>query len=243
MVFVEEFGGNLGLALNQAMWLTQALQRGMRQWGEFENQMVSVERIQEYISMEPELDNQVEPPQEWPQKGKIVYCDVRLRYIGMSCISFQLLLDIRGFRYSNGLVPALDGVSFTIEPKEKIGVVGRTGAGKSSLLRGLLRLIDFHGKVIVDGIEIKTISLRALRSKISVISQVPLLFSGSIRKNLDPFEKYNDEVHTKVIKVIIYFGPNKKSKKQTSFHHHLSLLNCNYFISCRFCGKPLKKLK
>lgn len=87
-------------------------------------------------------------------------------------------------------------MSFTIEPKEKIGVVGRTGAGKSSLLRGLLRLIDYHGKIIVDDIEIKTISLQMLRSKISVISQVPLLFSGTIRKNLDPFEKYNDEVGT-----------------------------------------------
>lgn len=79
-LFLEEFGGNLGLALNQAMWLTQALQRGIRQWSEFENQMISVERIQEYIDLEPEEDNEIEPPKFWPQNGRIEYREVNLRY-------------------------------------------------------------------------------------------------------------------------------------------------------------------
>lgn len=97
-------------------------------------------------------------------------------------------------RYSDSSVSALKDICLNIEPKEKIGIVGRTGAGKSSLLRAILRITDFDGTILIDGVDSKNISLRALRTKISVISQVPLLFSGSIRKNLDPFEKFNDEV-------------------------------------------------
>lgn len=76
----ETLGGNVGLALTQAMGLTLSLQRGMRQWGELENQMISIERIQEYIDLEPEIDNYVKPPMCWPQIGRIEYRDVCLRY-------------------------------------------------------------------------------------------------------------------------------------------------------------------
>lgn len=103
------------------------------------------------------------------------------------------------FRYSKNSSPALNGVNFIIKPKEKIGVVGRTGAGKSSLVKALLRMADIDGTIIVDGVNTNKISLRALRSKISIIPQVPILFSDSVRKNLDPLEEYNDEVRNKLI--------------------------------------------
>lgn len=99
------------------------------------------------------------------------------------------------FRYCDDSPQALDEVSISIETKEKIGIVGRTGAGKSSLLRVLLRLVDFNGLVLIDDVNCRNISLRGLRKKISVISQVPLLFSGKLRNNLDPFDQYNDEVN------------------------------------------------
>lgn len=80
-VFLESLGGNIGLALTQAMGLTVALQRGMRLWGELENQMISVERIQEYIDLPPEVDNQIEPPKSWPQCGRLEYQEVFVRYL------------------------------------------------------------------------------------------------------------------------------------------------------------------
>jgi ABC-type multidrug transport system fused ATPase/permease subunit len=89
---------------------------------------------------------------------------------------------------------ALKGISFRVGHGEKIGVVGRTGSGKSSLLYALFRLTDcIHGDILIDGVSSLTVPLETLRSKISVIPQDPVLFSGSIRYNLDPFSQYSDD--------------------------------------------------
>ncbi|KAJ8918454.1 hypothetical protein NQ315_008151 [Exocentrus adspersus] len=172
----ETFGGSVGLALTQSTGLMGMFQWGMRQWSELENQMTSVERIQQYIEIDPEKDeNTKDPPKLWPQKGEIKFDDLCLRY-------------------SPDDPYVLKGISFEIKPKDKVGIVGRTGAGKSSLIAALFRLAQIDGDILIDNINTKRIPLHLLRSKISIIPQEPVLFSGTLRKNLDPFEEYNDEV-------------------------------------------------
>jgi ATP-binding cassette subfamily C (CFTR/MRP) protein 4 len=146
----------------------------MRQWGELDSRITSTERVLEYANLTPEMDEgRVSPPNSWPKKGKIIFRDVSL------C-------------YTPDTPPVLDGVSFEIRSGERIGIVGRTGAGKSSLVSVLFRLFDFEGEVIIDDINTKTISLNTLRSNISIIPQDPVLFLGTLRKNLDPFGELAD---------------------------------------------------
>ncbi|KAJ8954555.1 hypothetical protein NQ318_000789 [Aromia moschata] len=178
ILFIESeiFGGNVGLALTQAMGLTGMFQWGMRQWSELENQMTSVERIQEYIDIQPELDeNTKEPPKFWPENGKLKFDKLCLRYDPSDPYVLKYL-------------------SFEIKPQEKVGIVGRTGAGKSSLIVALFRLTQLDGTILIDDVNIKEVPLHILRSKISIIPQEPVLFSGTLRKNLDPFDEYNDEI-------------------------------------------------
>lgn len=182
-ILSESLGGNVGLALTQAISLTGLFQWGMRQWSELVNQMTSVERVQEYADLVPERNNQVkEPPKSWPEHGEIEFQNVYLSY-------------------SEEEPPVLKNLSFVIKPKEKIGIVGRTGAGKSSLIQALFRLTEMEGHIFIDGVDTKSVSLHKLRSKISIIPQEPVLFSGSLRKNLDPFDDYEDEVSYTPMKV------------------------------------------
>nr|XP_023023861.1 multidrug resistance-associated protein 4-like [Leptinotarsa decemlineata] len=172
----ESFGGNVGLSLSQAMSLAGIFQWVLRQWSETENNMTSIERIQEYIDIEPERDsNSFIPPESWPNSGGIELVNLSLRYSADGpFILKNLVLEIK--------------------PKEKIGIVGRTGAGKSSLIQALFRLTDIDGSILIDDVDTKNVPLKILRSKISIIPQEPVLFSGSLRKNLDPFDDYNDEI-------------------------------------------------
>lgn len=95
-------------------------------------------------------------------------------------------------RYNSTDEAVLKNLNFVAKPREKIGVVGRTGAGKSSLIFALLRLVHLEGEIYIDGRATSSLQLRNLRSKISIISQQPLLFLGTVRRNLDPFEEYSD---------------------------------------------------
>nr|CAI5864659.1 unnamed protein product [Callosobruchus analis] len=174
---VKRFGGNVGLAITQAIGLTGMFQWGMRQSTELENQMTSVERVLEYSSIEhePELESAPEkkPPDTWPEDGKVEFRHVYLRYFPDDPY-------------------VLKDLNFTILPKEKVGIVGRTGAGKSSLINALFQLTETAGQILIDEINICNIGLHDLRSKISIIPQEPVLFSGTMRKNLDPFDEYSD---------------------------------------------------
>lgn len=112
---------------------------------------------------------------EWPQEGIIEFKD------------FQV-------RYREGLDLVLKGISFKCNSVEKIGIVGRTGAGKSSMTLSLFRIIEASGgKIMIDGIDISTMGLHSLRSKLTIIPQDPVLFSGTLRLNLDPFNSYSDD--------------------------------------------------
>lgn len=95
-------------------------------------------------------------------------------------------------RYGSSAEPVLRDLNIIIQPAWKVGVVGRTGAGKSSLISALFRLTNIEGKVLIDGIDTSVLSLESLRSKISIIPQDPVLFSATIRYNLDPFSKFDD---------------------------------------------------
>jgi ATP-binding cassette subfamily C (CFTR/MRP) protein 4 len=173
----EQFGGNVGLAITQAIGLTGMFQWGMRQSTELENQMTSVERVLEYNNIEHESNLESapdkKPPPSWPEAGKIEFVNIFLRYFPQD-------------------PPVLKNLSFTIQSKEKVGIVGRTGAGKSSLINAIFQLTDTQGSIIIDGINISSLGLHDLRSKISIIPQEPVLFSGTMRKNLDPFDDYSD---------------------------------------------------
>lgn len=173
------YGGNVGLAITQAISLAGMFQWGMRQSAELENQITAVERVLEYTNapQEDALESSLEkkPPAEWPMNGQIIFKNFYLRYNTDSKF-------------------VVKNLNINIESMEKVGIVGRTGAGKSSLIGALFRLAINEGNIIIDDIDIHDIGLHDLRSKISIIPQEPILFSGTMRTNLDPFNEYPDHI-------------------------------------------------
>ncbi|KAL9971579.1 hypothetical protein ACROYT_G017757 [Oculina patagonica] len=151
-------------------------QNGVRQCSEVENYMTAVERVVTYtqIEQEPGHENQTQPPDDWPQHSQ-----VKVKNLGLV--------------YYQGGPEILKDVSFTVDSNERIGIVGRTGAGKSSLVSALFRVPQPTGHVIIDGVDISDINIQSSRRAMSVITQNPVLFTGSLRMNLDPFEEYEDK--------------------------------------------------
>ncbi|XP_065077152.1 ATP-binding cassette sub-family C member 4 [Ochlerotatus camptorhynchus] len=170
----ETYSANVGLAISQAMILTGMVQYGIRQTAESIQQMTSVERVIQYTEIPSETDPPKIPPNDWPWRGQIEFRDMSLRYEVNS-------------------TPVLKHLDITIEPTWKVGIVGRTGAGKSSLIGALFRLAPIEGRILIDGIDTGVVCLESLRSKISIIPQDPVLFSATIRYNLDPFNLYDDD--------------------------------------------------
>uniref|UniRef100_A0A8C0V5B3 Multidrug resistance-associated protein 4 n=1 Tax=Cyanistes caeruleus TaxID=156563 RepID=A0A8C0V5B3_CYACU len=168
--------GQVGLALSYAITLMGSFQWGVRQSAEVENLMISVERVMEYTELEKEApwETNKHPPPEWPNQGMIAFENVN-------------------FTYSLDGPLVLRHLSVVIEPKEKVGIVGRTGAGKSSLIAALFRLAEPEGRIWIDKYLTSELGLHDLRKKISIIPQEPVLFTGTMRKNLDPFNEYTDE--------------------------------------------------
>ncbi|KAF5294188.1 hypothetical protein FQR65_LT10899 [Abscondita terminalis] len=174
--------GRIGLAITQAFILTRYLHWGIRQWAELENHMTSSERVLEYKEIEQEVKTG-EKINNWPTKGKINFKDVSLKY------------NATGEK-------VLNGVNFVIESKQKIGVVGRTGAGKSTIVSALFRLYKFEGTITIDSIDTKEIETNFLRKHLSIIPQDPVLFTGTIRNNLDPYGECSDETLWKAIEEV-----------------------------------------
>ncbi|XP_071985544.1 ATP-binding cassette sub-family C member 2-like [Engystomops pustulosus] len=170
-------GGTVGLSISSALNITQTLNWLVRMTSELETNIVAVERVDEYIKAENEAEwvTQKRPPQDWPDRGVVQFVDYKARY--------RSELDL-----------VLHGISCTVDSMEKVGIVGRTGAGKSSLTNCLFRIIEAAGgKIVIDGLDISTIGLHDLRNKLTIIPQDPVLFSGTLRMNLDPFDQYTDE--------------------------------------------------
>ncbi|ELT92552.1 hypothetical protein CAPTEDRAFT_186917 [Capitella teleta] len=149
----------------------------VRSAADLETQMISVERVHEYSKILVEEGSLSDDPtlaSDWPKDGGIVFKEL--------CT-----------RYRPGLDLVLRNISCEIHPGEKIGIVGRTGSGKSSLVLSLLRIIEpTSGNILIDRIDIKSLRLHQLRSRITIISQDPVIFSGSIKNNLDPLQRYSD---------------------------------------------------
>ncbi|XP_077131258.1 multidrug resistance-associated protein 1-like [Ranitomeya variabilis] len=170
--------GLVGLAIVNSLRLTGVLKEAVHTATDMETNSVSVERVKEYCDVEPEAPWTSEhdlAPSEWPHAGKIEFQNY-------------------GLRYRKDLELALKKVTASIQPGEKVGIVGRTGAGKSSLTLGLFRILEpATGTIHIDGIDVSKLGLHQLRSKITIIPQDPVLFFGSLRMNLDPFDNYSDE--------------------------------------------------
>ncbi|XP_041776325.1 multidrug resistance-associated protein 1 isoform X6 [Anopheles merus] len=170
--------GLVGLSVSYALQITQTLNWLVRMTSDVETNIVAVERIKEYGETKQEaaweLPNST-LPRDWPEQGMVEFRD------------FQV-------RYREGLELVLRGISFTVNGGEKVGIVGRTGAGKSSLTLALFRIIESAGgSIVIDGQDISQLGLHALRSRLTIIPQDPVLFSGTLRINLDPFNAHSDD--------------------------------------------------
>nr|QUF59451.1 ATP-binding cassette transporter Abcc1-6-2 [Brachionus angularis] len=171
-------GGAAGLSISYSLNVSQFLNWLVRMSADFESNITSVERIKEYLETPHEEPWEIEsskPPALWPNEGKVEFKNYSVKY--------REELDF-----------VLKDINCTIKAGEKIGIVGRTGAGKSSLTLGLFRILESnYGQIDIDGLNIKTIGLHDLRKKLTIIPQDPVLFSGSLRMNLDPFEEYSND--------------------------------------------------
>ncbi|CAG8039873.1 unnamed protein product [Penicillium nalgiovense] len=165
-----------GLVLSYILAIAQMLQFTVRQLAEVENNMNATERVHYYgTQLEEEAPlHQAEVSPSWPEKGHIEFNSVEMRYrAGLPLVLQGLTMDVRG--------------------GERIGIVGRTGAGKSSIMSALFRLTELSGgNIKIDGVDISTVGLHDLRSRLAIIPQDPALFKGTIRSNLDPFNEHND---------------------------------------------------
>ncbi|GMH19625.1 hypothetical protein Nepgr_021466 [Nepenthes gracilis] len=170
--------GFIGMALSYGLSLNMSLVFSIQNQCTLANHIISVERVNQYMhipSEAPEVIDENRPPHNWPAVGKVEIQDLQIRY-----------------RPDAPLV--LRGISCTFQGGQKIGIVGRTGSGKSTLIGALFRLVEpADGKIVVDGIDICSIGLHDLRSRFGIIPQDPTLFNGTVRYNLDPLSQHNDQ--------------------------------------------------
>ncbi|XP_026732665.1 multidrug resistance-associated protein 1-like isoform X2 [Trichoplusia ni] len=169
--------GLAGLSVSYTLEITQMLSWLVQMTSAVETEIVAVERMKEYSETKQEAAWSIAsgPPATWPETG-------------------ALQLERLSLAYRAGAEPALRDVTCAVAPRDKLGIVGRTGAGKSTLTLGLFRIVEaVGGRILIDGLDIASIGLHQLRARITIIPQDPVLFSGTLRMNLDPFETYTDD--------------------------------------------------
>ena len=173
--------GLAGIIVTYALRFDDDIRTFLNNKGLIEQRLISLERCVAFMKIEPEAAAKTTTavegydPKHWPSEGKIEFVDFELRY-------------------RPNLPLVLKGINFTINPREKIGIVGRTGSGKSTTLLGLLRSIEAAGgKIMIDGVDISAIGLYDLRKKITIIPQDAMLYAGTLRENLDIFKQHSNE--------------------------------------------------
>ncbi|XP_073435917.1 ATP-binding cassette sub-family C member 3 isoform X3 [Dendrobates tinctorius] len=170
--------GLVGLSVSYALQVTMSLNWMVRMTSDLETNIVAVERVKEYSETETEAPWSIEdkkPSADWPSRGEVEFSNYSVRY-------------------RPGLNLVLKNLSLRVKGGEKVGIVGRTGAGKSSMTLCLFRILEAaEGLIKIDGVNISEIGLHNLRSMLTIIPQDPVLFSGTLRMNLDPFDKYSDD--------------------------------------------------
>ncbi|KAL8377907.1 hypothetical protein RB595_008543 [Gaeumannomyces hyphopodioides] len=188
--------GSAGLSLSYAIGFAENILWLVRLYALNEQNMNSVERIKEYLDVEQEAEPIVEknrPPRNWPSSGAVEFINYTTRY-------------------RKELDPVLRDLTFKIDAHEKVGIVGRTGAGKSSLALAIFRALEAdEGKILIDGIDIGLIGLRDLREAITIVPQEPTLFMGTIRSNLDPFHIFTDEQIFKALRRVQLISPDEST--------------------------------
>ncbi|KAI8094907.1 P-loop containing nucleoside triphosphate hydrolase protein [Gilbertella persicaria] len=169
--------GLAGLSLSYALTFVHQSLWIIRMYSANEMNMNAIERVHEYLDVDQEPPTHVpetEPSPQWPEHGSVQVKDLVMQYAPEN-------------------PPVLRNVNFTIHPREKIGIVGRTGSGKSTLALSIFRFMEpTQGSILIDGVDIHKIGLDSLRSRLTIIPQDPVLFSGTLRSNLDPFDQYDD---------------------------------------------------
>ncbi|KAB8349556.1 hypothetical protein FH972_023580 [Carpinus fangiana] len=192
--------GAAGLAMSYAVTFTENVLWFVRLYATNEQNMNSVERVKEYLDVEQEaapINPENRPAANWPSRGTVEFINYTTRY-------------------REDFEPVLRELAFQIAPCEKVGVVGRTGAGKSSLALALFRALEAEkGKILVDGVDIGLIGLQDLRENIVMVPQDPTLFSGTIRSNLDPFNLFTDEEIFTALRRVQLVGSTTASQPPT----------------------------
>uniref|UniRef100_A0A803L721 ABC-type xenobiotic transporter n=1 Tax=Chenopodium quinoa TaxID=63459 RepID=A0A803L721_CHEQI len=234
--------GLVGLSLSYALTLKATYVFMMQWYCNTSNYIISVERIKQFMHIEPEPQTNIEDnraPLSWPSEGRIELQDLKIKY-----------------QQSAPLV--LKGITCTFKEGTRVGIVGRTGSGKTTLISALFRLVEPHnGRICIGGINICAIGLKDLRTKLSVIPQEPTLFRGSIRSNMDPLGLYSDaEIWEALEKcqlkitftsllnqldssgeMVEYDEPSKLMQSSSSF----SNIVAEYWSSCR--GSSFQKIE
>ncbi|RJE27619.1 transporter [Aspergillus sclerotialis] len=163
-----------GFAISFTLQLTSVMTSCIRLYTNIELDMNAVDRVLEYSNIKQEAYEGIDPPAAWPVHGRLEVRDLTIQY-------------------ASDLPPVLKGLNFSVQGNQRIGIVGRTGAGKSTLALALFRFLEAHeGQILVDGLDISKVKLHHLRSRLAIIPQNPVLFSGTVRSNLDPFNEHDD---------------------------------------------------
>ncbi|KAL4781594.1 P-loop containing nucleoside triphosphate hydrolase protein [Aspergillus varians] len=180
-----------GFALSFALNMSSQISMLLTQYARLEMNFNSAERIVEYTHLEQEPQSGEHVPAGWPTRGELELTDLTVAY-------------------TPSLSPVLRNLHFSVRQGERVGIVGRTGAGKSSLVKTLMRCLDIRsGTIHIDGVDISRIRLHDLRSRIEIISQEPILFAGTVREVLDPFNQHCDSKLRKALENVSLYSPKQ----------------------------------
>jgi ABC-type multidrug transport system fused ATPase/permease subunit len=186
-----------GFALSFALHMSESISYLLMEYAQLEIEFNATERIVEYTKLEKEPQTGIDVPAAWPTKGELEVTNLTVAY-------------------APDLPPVLRELNFTLEQGDRVGVVGRTGAGKSSLAMTLLRCLDIRsGSISIDGIDVSTVRLHDLRSRVGMISQDPIVFAGTVREVLDPFNQHEDSELIDALEKVALTAPNQSASTPT----------------------------